>query len=466
MKLRLSIWAEGLRSSHDKGVFAVVTCLHKEPGVKPTVVGQTEAVSSTKNPDWTKSFVLDYDFGQELFLIVSLNSCGSSSPVSSTLFEIGQVLGCGGSLGKELKDNQGVIAIRIEECKSFGQAQIQIRGLNLKNLDGIGLGMNKSDPFFELQRQRILSNSTKLVWDTVYRSVTIDNNLNPIFPEFFMDLDELSGGSVEAKFRLVVYDYDSTGNKEIGSCLISMNDLIDCLNDSAINSDLKNIDTSKSFSLKVGHSVEERGKILVIKAEVSGVPHQEESSAVVAEKTPLTAESALDIPVASAEDELEAEASDTIGSTFCNYVAGGCQLRVICAIDTTASNGDPRQETSLHFFNDAGFNSYENALQAICSIVSKYDSDQKYAVYGFGAKRDGAVCHCFPFGSAPEVDGVDGILNVYRETLRSGILMSSPRDFSDIIRTAGTSAKEQMVSRAKRYSGISGIETYFRSFHF
>jgi Copine/C2 domain len=455
MKLRLTCWAEGLRSRFDKGVFVIVTCLHKEPGMKPTVLGQTESIASSSNPDWTKSFTLDYELGQEQHLILTLQA-GTTTPIGSTLFEVGQVLGNGGMLAKELKDSSGVIAVRIEECKSLGQVQIQVRGLNLKNLDGIGFGMNKSDPFFELQRKRLLSNSNKLVWDTVYRSITIDNDLNPIFPEFFIDLDELSGGSTDTKFRFVMYDYDKQGCKEIGSGLISVNDLVDSVNDTALQPDPKKVDASKALPLKVGSSQEETGKLIVIKAVVSGV--LEETTIDTTEKSPIHETMAVEqtveildvasteIPVDGGAGELEVELSDETSCTFCNYVAGGCQLRVICAIDATASNGDPRQESSLHYFNDRGLNSYENALQAICSIVSQYDSDQMFPVYGFGAKVNGTINHCFPLGSAPEVDGVDGILKVYRDTFRSGILLSSPRDFSEVIRSAGKNAREQLVS--------------------
>ena len=47
--------------------------------------------------------------------------------------------------------------------------------------------------------------------------------------------------------------------------------------------------------------------------------------------------------------------------------------------------------------------------------------------------------------------GVKGILQVYRETLRNGLIMSGLRDFSGVIRAAGKDAKEEMVRvRSKR----------------
>jgi hypothetical protein len=37
--------------------------------------------------------------------------------------------------------------------------------------------------------------------------------------------------------------------------------------------------------------------------------------------------------------------------SFLDYIAGGCQISLIIAIDFTASNGDPRKKGTLHFFD-------------------------------------------------------------------------------------------------------------------
>ena len=130
MKLRLSFCGEGLcASDHPKGVYVVATQVYSEVGVKPSVLGQTESIFSTgttNDVDWTKSFVTDYELGQEINLIVTLRTGNRS--ISSALFDVGQVLGNVGILGKELKDNNGILVIRIEECKSMGQLQLQTRG--------------------------------------------------------------------------------------------------------------------------------------------------------------------------------------------------------------------------------------------------------------------------------------------------------------------------------------------------
>lgn len=47
--------------------------------------------------------------------------------------------------------------------------------------------------------------------------------------------------------------------------------------------------------------------------------------------------------------------------TFLDYIAGGTDIQLMCAIDFTASNGDPSYPSSLHFRSQEG-NEYTRAL--------------------------------------------------------------------------------------------------------
>jgi hypothetical protein len=107
--------------------------------------------------------------------------------------------------------------------------------------------------------------------------------------------------------------------------------------------------------------------------------------------------------------------------------------------------GDPRKEDSLHHFTKDGMNQYETAMAMICRILSEYDSDQKYPVWGFGAKRNGKLDQCFRCGQDEEAEGVEGILKSYKDAFKSGIAMSSPTDITQVIRAAGKNARECLV---------------------
>lgn len=71
-------------------------------------------------------------------------------------------------------------------------------------------------------------------------------------------------------------------------------------------------------------------------------------------------------------------------------------------------------------------------------MLEHYDTDRRFPAFGFGAElHSGGVSHCFPLnGQAnPEVAGVAGILQAYRQTL-STVRLSGPTLFAPLIKTA------------------------------
>ena len=112
------------------------------------------------------------------------------------------------------------------------------------------------------------------------------------------------------------------------------------------------------------------------------------------------------------------------------------------AIDFTGSNGDPRKPGTLHHISRDGrsLNGYEKAITAVGGILSKYDTDQQFPVWGFGAKYDGVVRHCFQVGRTKEVHGVNGILEAYRSVFRTALIMSGPTVFTEVIELAAAQA--------------------------
>ena len=133
---------------------------------------------------------------------------------------------------------------------------------------------------------------------------------------------------------------------------------------------------------------------------------------------------------------------------FVDYLSGGCQISLAVAIDFTASNGDPRQEGTPHYFHppeSKEWNDYEKAIFAVGSILAKYDSDQKFPVWGFGAKYNNIVRHCFQCGSEVEVEGVQGIMDAYRGVFRTPLTMSYPTKFTEVIQTAASYARHEQV---------------------
>jgi hypothetical protein len=125
--------------------------------------------------------------------------------------------------------------------------------------------------------------------------------------------------------------------------------------------------------------------------------------------------------------------------SFVDYMSGGCKLNVMVALDFTASNGNPRTPGTLHHLSSSK-NDYEKAISAILGSLAKYDSDRMFPVVGFGAKHAGVLHHCFQCGTQEEVHGVDGVLTAYRDVFSSGLIMSEPTVFTEVIEAAAARA--------------------------
>ncbi|EEC48300.1 predicted protein [Phaeodactylum tricornutum CCAP 1055/1] len=140
---------------------------------------------------------------------------------------------------------------------------------------------------------------------------------------------------------------------------------------------------------------------------------------------------------------------------FVDYLSGGCQISLAVAIDFTASNGDPRQPGTPHYFHppeSKEWNDYEKAIFAVGSILAKYDSDQRFPVWGFGAKYNNVVRHCFQCGSDVEVEGVQGIMDAYRGVFRTPLTMSYPTIFTEVIQTSASYARHEQVQSKLSYT--------------
>ena len=122
--------------------------------------------------------------------------------------------------------------------------------------------------------------------------------------------------------------------------------------------------------------------------------------------------------------------------SFQKYIKKG-QINLDIAIDYTKSNGDPSNPNSLHYINGEE-NDYEKAIKSCGKILSYYDEDQLFPVYGFGGIPPGKqkVSHCFNIKfneDDPDIKEFDKIIDYYKESLTK-IKLSYPTYFAQIIK--------------------------------
>jgi len=132
-----------------------------------------------------------------------------------------------------------------------------------------------------------------------------------------------------------------------------------------------------------------------------------------------------------------------------NYIFGGCELNLAVAIDFTMSNGDPKDQDSLHNYNLSN-NEYYQALKSVGDILQFYDTDKEFPCFGFGGRLAGekAASHCFALNGNifdPECEGVEGILHAYQNALKN-VSLYGPTHFNEIISLINDMAEHNNVS--------------------
>ena len=392
-------------------------------------------VKNNLSPNWVKVIEVDYEFGTPCKIAVQIydeEKNGNNISMGSATFDIAEVLDARGNSKACKIKNGGTIFCHIAEAKGSGVLRLAMSGTNLKNTEGF---MRKSDPFYELSCRR--DGAGGLTWDNVFRSDVVKNNLSPVWKEAVLNLSVLNQGQMEKPILISVYDYESDGNHvlmgKVEITVVSLQGLV-----------------GKTLPLKLKGS--NTGTINIKSCDVSGV---EDLSARMAGAT-------ISRPVAPAITSSSAAfvPSSSGSATFAAYISGGCELSVSVAIDFTGSNGDPRQPGTLHHLGQT--NDYTKAISAIVGVLAKYDSVQKYSVWGFGAKYGGIVRHCFQCGPTEEVNGVQGVLDAYKQTFQSGLIMSGPTVFTEVLQTAAAksiSSQEAAVVQGKQVYTILLILT-------
>jgi len=395
--------------------FAVVTLLGNHRDDKPRIIGKTEVVKNTLNPDWVATFTLDYELGEPANVLVKIFDevrKGDNKSMGSAVFEIGSILGAKGSTkAKRMQDGKGTLYARVEKAKSCGTLKLKMSGVKLTNLDGF---FNKSDPFYEFVKKETGLRGTE--WNVVHRSSYIKDNLNPNWEMDNIDLGLLCSGNLDERLILNIFDHEGDGKHELmGEIETSVNGLIAAKR-------------GKGFALK--RKGKDMGTIVVHTAEVCDGEGEGALLTKAMSNVRITPTAPpLPRPIAAGSP------------AFTDYVRGGCEINLCVAIDFTGSNGDPRKPGTLHYiYPDGQMNDYEKAIKSVGSVLTKYDQDQKFPVVGFGAKYGGVVRHCFQCGPQEEVDGVNGILAAYRQTFQTGLAMSGPTVITEVIQTAAARA--------------------------
>ncbi len=416
----------------------------------PVVVDQTEPIEHTLQPQWTKYIILDYEFGKEQFLDVSIYDDRDTKRMASTTIEIGNILGRKRNRVAKQLNPYGTLFAQVVPYETPKSSRI----LNIK-LDG--QLEERSGVYLEVQRKDTYDYG--VLWTPIFRSETISLKEQKKQSERIWDCSipfhdlatsTRTGTSdiYDSPIRIMFWNYRKVKRHTmIGSFETTITELMDkSANENSIELASKKADGDDSVKII---------SVLVVGADDTDTRDDEgvdqsllSSSLPLPPPIPVPADEPVPVPIPMVAP-IETRTTKTPEPSFLNYITGGCELDLSVAIDFTASNGDPRIPGTPHSIDPNTLNDYEKAIIACGNIVTKYDSDQMNSVWGFGAKYEGVTRHAFQVGAHAQVQGVEGILHAYRSTFKAGIYMSYPVVYSDVIQVAANKAKKNFEN-AKR----------------
>ncbi|KAJ6237048.1 copine [Anaeramoeba flamelloides] len=361
---------------------------------KATEIGRTEWYKDNSNPVFSKTFVVEYRFETvQLYQIGIYDFDGKKKRLSQMdfigeiKFNLGELMGSRGmALSKHLinvkkpKRKNGICTVVGEESEdSTSLVKMRLQGIKLEKKDFFG----KSDPFLTFYRKQVEGEG----WIKVHSTEVRKGTLFPKWKPMSITSTILCGNDITRQIKIECLDWNKNGKFDlIGKCVLTLKDIQDS--------------TSKTFDLINPKKQKKRkyrnsGKI--------------KFSEMLIEEQP----------------------------TFLSYIHGGCEISMITAIDFTGSNGQPTQPSSLHYFDSYTVNDYQNAITTCGSILANYDQDQMFPAFGFGAKINGKVSHCFPLNgntNDPQVQGVRGILQSYNSVFNwPSFSLWGPTNFAPII---------------------------------
>ena len=367
-------------------------------------IGRTERLKNNLNPVWVQKFVVDYHFEERQLIKFEVYDWDSKSEklnshdflasletslgviVSAPAKKFVQVIKDGPSKGGRFI----ITAEELAAAKDILHVQFAAKDLDKKDFFG------KSDPYFIISRMSASGQFTP-----VYKSETIQKNLNPTWKKFSKLVSKVCNGDYNRKLKFDVYDWDKDSDDDlIGSFTTTLKELT-----SANGKSFECINPKKQSKKKYKNS----GTFRVV--------------------------SFLIEPVC----------------TFLDFIQGGTSINFSVAIDFTASNGHPNEPSSLHYRNHNHDNSYAKAIRAVGEIIQDYDSDKQFPALGFGAKipPHGKPSHEFFLNlqaSTPFCAGVEGILQAYHSCIQQ-VSLYGPTNFSPVINHVARFAREYQDGR-------------------
>eukprot|EP00980_Cylindrotheca_fusiformis_P015842 scaffold4637_cov128-Cylindrotheca_fusiformis.AAC.13 len=255
MKVQISLYATNLKNvaGFGKGTsdpYAVVTFGESQ-------LGKTEEVRNCLSPMWVTRFTTDYTKELEQTLTIDIFDevkKGKQKSMGSASLELGDILAALGNVKAVSLKEGGTLYVRVQPMAEHerGTLNLALRGIQLANVETF----SKSDPFFEIQTA-VADTKGARMWQPVYRSEMVKNDLRPVWKECQISIETLCGGILDMPIRIEVFDWEKSGKHQpMGSVQTTTK----ALKSAVLTNSLLKLRQGKTFF----------GTIMATKAEITG----------------------------------------------------------------------------------------------------------------------------------------------------------------------------------------------------
>ncbi|PRP81401.1 hypothetical protein PROFUN_11022 [Planoprotostelium fungivorum] len=256
-----------------------------------------------------------------------------------------------------------------------------------------GAGLDRKD-FLGKSDPYLLINrrqSDAQLYTAVYRTEVIKNTLDPTWREFEMEVQNICNGNMARELNVQVFDWNrATQHEIIGSFKTTLNEMLN----------------GGEYTL-VNEKIQEKKKNY------------------------------------SGSGKIRVNAEMVLNSSFLEYIRGGCEFDLIVAIDYSASKN----------FVSKGRQDVEQAIWAVGSILADYDSDNRFPVFGFGAKVEEGKPSCFALNDNQQDPYVTDLMGIIISHIESkGKYEPGPVLFTPVIEAAGALSSKHNTQGVQRYN--------------
>jgi hypothetical protein len=427
--------------------------------------GRTETIQNTLSPLWTKYFILDYELGKEVFINVSIyDADNKGEKMGWAELELGSILGKSRNRSSipMPRGFKGRLIVHVapfpeETRNSNRKVQMSLSA----NLQQKAKAKAKASSFYEIHRRDHFRSGS--IWHPIFRSDIVKKDDDPDWAECSIFINDLvmqhdddqtikkNESEASRKFNasltkhpdpfktpllIRVWDHNKrTRNKLLGTIETDLESIVHVCEKGSKEFKLSKKEKVLDSIVKI-NSVQIMGEISNTDADGNENDRKSWSScgssfSSITEMLPCEPSSFCGNPNTVAYEPRSLRKS----FTFVDYICGGCELDLMVAVDFSRSDGVSREDQREE---------YEKAIVAIGDIVTRYDTDKMYPVWGFGKKFEGVVRHLFQVGKSDKVSGLSGILEAYKSTFEIGESVSEPVVFTQVMQQAAKSAMSNL----------------------